>query len=113
MDALHLREAPDTVPREGAVRLGVPYHEIVQDADDQRMDLIIMGTRGYTGLSRFILGGTTERVVRHAHCPVLVIREGEHTPISGESGRRSGKRSQAVVALKRILVTTDFSDESR
>jgi nucleotide-binding universal stress UspA family protein len=43
---------------------------------DPKIDLIVLGTQGRTGLSRVLLGSTAERVVRHAHCPVLVVRPG-------------------------------------
>jgi nucleotide-binding universal stress UspA family protein len=37
-------------------------------------DLIVMGSKGKTGLKRFLIGSVAEGVVRHAHCPVLVVR---------------------------------------
>lgn len=40
----------------------------------QRMDLIVMGTHGRTGLNRFFMGSTAERVVREASCPVMTVR---------------------------------------
>jgi universal stress protein A len=39
-----------------------------------KADLIIMGSQGRTGLSRLLIGSVAERVVRHALCPVLVVR---------------------------------------
>jgi len=42
-----------------------------------KTDLIIISTRGYTGLKHALLGSTAERVVGHAPCPVLVVRERE------------------------------------
>jgi nucleotide-binding universal stress UspA family protein len=56
------------------VKFGKPVDEIVEFALKQGVDLIIMATHGYTGLKHVQLGSTTERVVRHAHCPVLVVR---------------------------------------
>jgi Universal stress protein family len=38
-------------------------------------DLIVIATHGYTGAKRVLLGSTAERVVRHAQCPVLVVRD--------------------------------------
>jgi nucleotide-binding universal stress UspA family protein len=61
-----------------AARLGNPKHEIIQTAQETNTDLIVMGTRGRSGLSRLLTGSTTEHVVRHAPCPVLVVREREH-----------------------------------
>jgi universal stress protein A len=57
---------------------GVPYHEIVQAGQQFKADLIVLGTHGRTGLQHVFMGSTAERVVRHAACPVLVVREREH-----------------------------------
>jgi nucleotide-binding universal stress UspA family protein len=56
------------------VRLGRPFFEIVDAAKSLGVDLIIIGTHGYTGLKHVLLGSTAERVVRHAPCPVLTVR---------------------------------------
>ena len=56
-------------------RPGRSYHEITEAARTLDTDLIIIATHGYTGLKHALLGSTTERVVRHAPCPVLVVRE--------------------------------------
>jgi nucleotide-binding universal stress UspA family protein len=50
---------------------------IVDTAAAKNIDLIVMSTHGYSGLTRWVLGSVTERVVRHAPCPVLVVRNGE------------------------------------
>jgi nucleotide-binding universal stress UspA family protein len=60
------------------VRIGNPHVEIVRAAKELEADLIILSTHGRTGLSHVVMGSTTERVVRHAGCPVLVLREQEH-----------------------------------
>lgn len=57
---------------------GSPAHEICATAKTQNADLIVISTHGHTGLKRFALGSVTENVVRHAPCPVLVVREPEH-----------------------------------
>jgi len=46
-------------------------------ANDQGADLIVVSTHGYTNLKHFLLGSVSEGVVRHASCPVLVVREHE------------------------------------
>lgn len=56
------------------VRHGVAFNEISKAAESLRANLIIISTHGYTGLKHVLLGSTTERVVRHAKCPVLVVR---------------------------------------
>lgn len=54
--------------------IGVPAYEIAQYAKREQMDLIIMGTHGWTGFKHLILGSTAENVVRTAYCPVLTVR---------------------------------------
>jgi nucleotide-binding universal stress UspA family protein len=62
-----------------SVREGVSAHaEIVKTATEGNIDLIVLGTQGRTGLAHLLIGSTAERVVRHAPCPVLVVREREH-----------------------------------
>ena len=56
------------------VRNGVPYREITDAARMLKVDLIVISTHGYTGLAHVFMGSTAERVVRHAECPVLVVR---------------------------------------
>ena len=58
------------------VRQGRPFEEICRAARTLRADLIVLTTHGYTGLKHVVLGSTAERVVRHADCPVLVVRAG-------------------------------------
>ena len=48
--------------------------EIVRVADEQNVDLIVISSHGRTGLGRIIFGSTAEAVVRHARCPVLVVK---------------------------------------
>jgi nucleotide-binding universal stress UspA family protein len=57
------------------VRFGRSFHEIAEAARTRKVDLIVISTHGYTGLKHALLGSTTERVVRHAPCPVLVVRQ--------------------------------------
>ena len=59
------------------VRHGIPFHEISGAAATLKSDLIVLATHGYTGFKHILLGSTAERVVRHAPCPVLVVRAEE------------------------------------
>ena len=59
----------------GLVHVGKPFETIVQVAKDKGVDLIIVGSHGYTGVKRLYLGSTAERIVRLAPCHVLVVRE--------------------------------------
>ena len=56
------------------IRTGNAPYEIVQAAQQLNSDLIVIPTHGRTGIKRLALGGTAEKVVRHATCPVLVLR---------------------------------------
>jgi nucleotide-binding universal stress UspA family protein len=47
---------------------------IIDYATNENVDLIVIGTRGRTGLKRFLLGSVADGVVQHAHCPVLLVR---------------------------------------
>ncbi|MEZ4293349.1 MAG: universal stress protein [Polyangiaceae bacterium] len=73
-----------------AVRVGAVDVAVVRFAEENEIDLIVVGATGETGLARMLLGGTAERIVRYAHCSVLVARE---TAASGK-----------------VLVATDLSD---
>jgi len=60
------------------LRVGHAPNEITKAAKDLDVDLIIIGTHGYTSWRHLCIGSTAERVVRTAPCPVLVVREKEH-----------------------------------
>jgi nucleotide-binding universal stress UspA family protein len=54
---------------------GVPWDQIAKYTREHRLDLVVVGTHGRTGLKHVLIGSVAERVVRHAACPVLVVRE--------------------------------------
>lgn len=56
------------------VRTGSPSKEIVAYAKSEAVDLIVMSTRGRSGMSHLILGSVAEKVVRYAECPVLTLK---------------------------------------
>jgi nucleotide-binding universal stress UspA family protein len=59
------------------LRFGAPHREILNAADEQDSDLIIMGTHGRRGFERFFLGSTATRVLRNIPCPVITLRHRE------------------------------------
>ena len=84
----HLSALAEEITRQGVpaaalTQIGHPGLEVVEIARQQSSDLIIMGTHGRTGLKHVLLGSTAERVLRHAPCPVLVVREREHDVVNG------------------------------
>ena len=83
---------------------GIPSEEVITAARAEDSDLIVVGTRGKTGLAHVLLGSTAERVIRGAPCPVLTVRM---EPADTE--QEEGALSRSVM-LERILVPVDFSD---
>jgi len=57
-----------------AVVLGEPAHGIANYAQEKHAELIVIPSHGRTGITRLLIGSVAERVVRLAHCPVLVLR---------------------------------------
>jgi nucleotide-binding universal stress UspA family protein len=57
------------------LRIGVPFEEIVGAAEEERAEMIVMGTHGRSGLNRLLLGSVAERVIRLAPCPVVTVRQ--------------------------------------
>jgi nucleotide-binding universal stress UspA family protein len=104
--ALHAETAKKFAERLAALRargidvelaspLGPPGEQIAKVAKDRHADLIVVGTHGHTGISRFLLGSVATSVLRHAPCDVLVCR-GQTTP----------------TPFQRPIVATDFSASS-
>jgi nucleotide-binding universal stress UspA family protein len=57
------------------LRMGSPFHGMRTIITDHKVDLVVMGTAGKTNLAEMIIGSNTEKVVRHAKCPVLTIQK--------------------------------------
>ena len=68
-------EAAGGTVAEAHLRLGKAAQEIVKLGEEIGAGLIVIGSRGRGGIRRALLGNTSDFVVRHAHCPVLVVRE--------------------------------------
>ena len=85
-DAKHdletLRLTVKLPPERALLRIGDPEFEILETAKNMEIDLIVISTHGRKGINHLLLGSTTEKVVRHAPCPVLVVREQEHDFVS-------------------------------
>lgn len=62
-----------------STRWGNPVEEMVQEAIDKAVDLIVIVTHGRTGLSHALLGSSAEHIIREAPCPVLTIRDHDHS----------------------------------
>ena len=57
------------------VVFGDPGHAVTHYASDVKADLIVLPSHGRTGIGRLLIGSVAERIVRYAHCPVLVLRK--------------------------------------
>jgi nucleotide-binding universal stress UspA family protein len=76
------------------VLVGVPSQVIVRAAEEAGADLVVLGTRGLTGITHLLLGSTAERVVQRCPCPVLTVHPGDR-------GRHR--------TIRTVVVPTDFS----
>ena len=72
--AKRIEESGGTV-KETHLREGRAYEEIVEVAEEIGAGLIVMGSRGHGRLRRALLGSVSDAVVRHAHCPVTIVRQ--------------------------------------
>jgi nucleotide-binding universal stress UspA family protein len=79
--------------------VGRPDEQVVQLAEELGVGLIVVGSRGLGGLRRALLGSVSDSIVRHAHCPVLIVR---------------GEENREVEAFfpGKVLVAMDGSDEA-
>ena len=82
------------------VRRGSPADEIVSAADEEKCDLIILPTHGLAGWRHNIFGSVAEKVLRIAHCPVLIKRV------------QASEAAAGVKPIGKILCSTDFSEPS-
>jgi len=90
--ALADANVPRNVPADLEVRIGRPAEEIVAAANESKSDLIVLSTRGLTGLDRYLIGSVAERVTRLAPCPVYLM----------PPGKESRSREQARPAVLRL-----------
>lgn len=59
---------------EQVVLKGTPYEEIIRFAEENEVDLVVLGTHGRKGIDRVLFGSTAEQILRNAPCPVLSVR---------------------------------------
>lgn len=82
---------------DGRTVIGTPHVEILRESEREPTDLVIIATHGLAGFRRFVLGSTTERVVRKCSCPVLTVHAEQPDP---------------AFQIKRVLFPTDLSSTS-
>lgn len=81
-------------------RQGDVWTEMSKIADEQGIDLIVVGTHGRSGASKLLMGSVAETIFRHAPCPVLTV------------GPETSGEPDSIADLHEILFPTDFSAES-
>ncbi|MDH5769143.1 MAG: universal stress protein, partial [Nitrospirota bacterium] len=74
LDGYALDELSGLKDIERIVHKGVPYEEIVKFANENKIDLIVIGTLSRKGIEKMLFGSTAAQVVRYAPCPVLTVR---------------------------------------
>lgn len=79
--------ADTDAPVHAHLRLGTPEKEIVELAEEVDAGLVVLGSRGLGGIQRSLMGGVSDSVVRHAGCPVLIVR-------AGEAGDKAANRAE-------------------
>ena len=102
-DARHEKELANAfagIQPEILIKEGDIWSSLTAALEEKNIDLIVLGTRGRSGISKFVLGSIAEEIFRQAPCPVLTV--GPNTPAPG---KRSGE-------ITKILFATDFSAES-
>lgn len=95
----------DAVKINGELRVGNAFHGITTILTENKVDLIVMGTKGHTKLEEMVIGTNTEKVVRHSHCPVLTVQK---KPVSTDFKNivYATAMSQEEEVFSRIIKTT-------
>jgi len=74
LKALMAAEIGERARASATVRTGKPHQEILFEAEQQKIDLIVVASHGHTGVEHILFGSTAMRIVRLATCPVLTVR---------------------------------------
>jgi nucleotide-binding universal stress UspA family protein len=88
------------IPHKVLIRKGDIWKELSRIVDEERIDLIVVGTHGRAGVSKVLMGSVAERIFRQAPCPVLTVGPN----VCGEP--------DVAAEMRTILYATDFSSES-
>ncbi len=74
LDRVVARVQGKEITRNIVTTIGRPHEEIVRCAETEQVDVVVMSTRGYSGISRWLKGSVADRVARSVNVPVLLIR---------------------------------------
>jgi nucleotide-binding universal stress UspA family protein len=89
------------IPTEIVIKEGGVQSSMEAAIEEKHTDLVIIGTRGRTGLKKMLTGSVAEEIFRAVQCPVLTV------------GPHAGQRGAAGGHIRQILYATDFSAESQ
>ena len=64
----------ENITFQNRIREGLPAEDILKEIEEEKIDLVIMGSKGMSGAHRVVIGSTAEEVVRWSPCPVLVVK---------------------------------------
>ena len=78
--------------RQAHLRAGRPDEEIIALAEEIGAGIVVVGSRGLGGVRRALMGSVSDSVVRHAHCPVMVVRMEEDARRYPESSASAARR---------------------
>jgi nucleotide-binding universal stress UspA family protein len=80
-----IKPSDPAVAHEHRMITGDPATAVVRLAEEEDVDMIVMGTHGRTGLSRLLMGSVAEAVVRRATCPVLTYKQNVEKAVKGDA----------------------------
>lgn len=101
---LKTRVAGLGIAAQSRIATGIPSEEVLAAARAEEAELIVVGTKGKTGLEHILLGSTAERIIRMAPCPVLTV------PAERQRTEQRPGAEEPSATLHRMLVPVDFSD---
>ena len=75
MQSLLIETNCDRIPNRFLIRKGVPFAELVETAEEEKVDMVVMGTKGRGNIAGILFGSQAEKMFRHCPVPLLSIRE--------------------------------------
>ena len=75
MQSLLIETNCDRIPNRFLIRKGVPFSELVETAEEEKVDMVVMGTKGRGNIAGILFGSQAEKMFRHCPVPLLSIRE--------------------------------------